>query len=57
MKELSANVEHPFRMIKRQFRYVKVRYRGMKKNMQQLFTLFAVPNLWMVRGKSIQMQA
>jgi len=25
---------------------VKVRYRGLKKNTAQLFTLFALPNLW-----------
>ena len=52
-----AKVEHPFRVIKRQFGFVKVRYRGLKKNTQQLFTLFALSNLWMVRGKLTQMQA
>ena len=52
-----AKVEHPFRVIKRQFGFVKVRYRGLKKNTQQLFTLFALSNLWMVRGKLMQMQA
>ena len=46
-----AKVEHPFRVIKRQFGFVKVRYRRLKKNTAQLFTLFALSNLWMVRGK------
>jgi IS5 family transposase len=46
-----AKVEHPFRVIKRQFGFVKVRYRGLKKNTAQFFTLFALSNLWMVRGK------
>ena len=46
-----AKVEHPFRVIKRQFGFVKVRYRSLKKNTAQLFTLFALSNLWMVRGK------
>jgi IS5 family transposase len=46
-----AKVEHPFRVIKRQFGHVKVRYRGLKKNTAQLKTLFALPNLWMARGK------
>lgn len=46
---IRARVEHPFRVIKRQFGYVKVRYRGLKKNTQQLNTLFALSNLWMVR--------
>ena len=46
-----AKVEHPFRVIKRQFGYARVRYRGLKKNTAQLFTLFALSNLWMVRSK------
>ena len=46
-----AKVEHPFRVIKRQFGHVKVRYRGLKKNTQQLMTLFALSNLWMVRNR------
>lgn len=46
---IRARVEHPFRVIKRQFGFVKVRYRGLKKNTQQLHTLFALSNLWMVR--------
>ena len=46
-----AKVEHPYQVIKRQFGHVKVRYRGLKKNTQQLITLFALSNLWMVRSK------
>jgi transposase, IS5 family len=46
-----AKVEHPFRVIKRQFGHVKVRYRGLKKNTAQLRTLFALSNLWMARAK------
>ena len=48
---IRAKVEHPFRVIKRQFGHVKTRYRGLKKNTQQLMTLFALSNLWMVRSK------
>ena len=44
-----AKVEHPFRVIKRQFGYTKVRYRGLAKNTAQLVTLFALSNLWMAR--------
>ena len=44
-------MEPPFRVIKRQFGHVKVRYRGLKKNTAQLKTLFALCNLWMVRNK------
>jgi IS5 family transposase len=50
---IRAKVEHPFRVIKRQFGFVKVRYRGLKKNTAQLITLFALSNLWMVRAKLI----
>ena len=46
---IRAKVEHPFRVIKRQFGFVKVRYRGPKKNTLQLKTLFALSNLWMAR--------
>jgi IS5 family transposase len=44
-----AKVEHPFRVIKRQFGYTKVRYRGLAKNAAQVLTLFALSNLWMSR--------
>ena len=48
---IRAKVEHPFRVIKRQFGFIKVRYKGLKKNAAQLMTLFALSNLWMVRSK------
>ena len=48
---IRAKVEHPFRVIKRQFGFAKVRYKGLKKNTAQLVTLFALSNLWMVRHK------
>ena len=51
---IRAKVEHPFRVIKRQFGHVKVRYRGLKKNTAQLYTLFALSNLWMVRRALLQ---
>ena len=44
-----AKVEHPFRVIKRQFGLTKVRFRGLAKNTAHVVTLFAVSNLWMVR--------
>ncbi|WP_312484320.1 IS5 family transposase [Stutzerimonas nitrititolerans] len=47
--QVRAKVEHPFRVIKRQFGYVKTRFRGLAKNTAQLVTLFALSNLWMVR--------
>jgi len=44
-----AKVEHPFRVIKRQFGLMKVRFRGLQKNTAHLLTLFALSNLWMAR--------
>jgi IS5 family transposase len=46
---IRAKVEHPFRILKRQFGYVKTRYRGLAKNTAQITTLFALGNLWMMR--------
>ena len=54
---ICAKVEHPFRVVKRQFGFVKARYRGLKKNTAQLTTLFALSNLWMVRDKLLSAQA
>ena len=54
---IRAKVEHPFRVVKRQFGYVKVRYRGLKKNTLQLKTLFALSNLWMARHQLMAAQA
>ena len=52
-----AKVEHPFRVLKRQWGHVKVRYRGLSKNTAQLHTLFALANLWMVRHRLMAAQA
>ncbi|MFM0592159.1 MULTISPECIES: IS5 family transposase [Paraburkholderia] len=46
---IRAKVEHPFRVLKRQFGYTKTRYRGLMKNTAQIMTLFALGNLWMAR--------
>ncbi len=51
---MRAKVEHPFRVIKRQFGHTKVLYRGLKKNTAQLITLFALSNIWMARGRLLQ---
>ena len=53
---IRAKVEHPFRVIKRQFGFVKVRYKGQKKNTLQLKTLFALSNLWMARHQLLAAQ-
>ena len=53
---IRAKVEHPFRVLKRQFGYTKARYRGLRKNTAQIVTLFALSNLWMAR-KSLMREA
>ncbi len=50
-----AKVEHPFRVIKRQFGLVKVRFRGLAKNTAHVVTLFALSNLWMARKQLMDM--
>lgn len=47
--QVRAKVEHPFRVITRQFGYTQVRFRGLVKNTVQMVTLFALLNLWMAR--------
>jgi IS5 family transposase len=53
---IRAKVEHPFRVLKRQFGFTKVRYRGLAKNTAQLVTLFALSNLWMARRQLLGAQ-
>jgi len=50
-----AKVEHPFRVIKRQFGLMKVRFRGLAKNTAHVITLFALSNLWMARRRLLAM--
>jgi IS5 family transposase len=38
-------------VIKRQFGYMKVRFRGLSKNAAQQTMLFALSNLWMMRKR------
>lgn len=51
-----ALVEHPFRVIKRQFGLLKVRFRGLEKNTAHIVTLFALSNLWMARRRLLALQ-
>ncbi len=41
--------EHAFRIVKHLWNYQKVRYKDLMKNASQIFTLFALANLYMVR--------
>jgi len=53
---IRAKVKHSFSVLKRQFGFVKVRYRGLKKNTLQLKTLFVRSNLWMDRHRLMATQ-
>jgi transposase, IS5 family len=49
--KIRAKVEHPFRILKRVFGFVKVRFRGLKKNHDHLCVGFALVNLYMHRKR------
>lgn len=51
LASLRAKVEHPFRVIKRQFGFTTVRYRGLAKNTARLHSLFALANLYLARRR------
>jgi transposase, IS5 family len=46
-----SKVEHVFAVIKLKFGYVKVRYRGIQKNANQVFALCALSNLFLSRQR------
>ena len=49
LSQVCAVVEHPFHIVKNRFRHKKLRYRGLHKNTAQLYTLFALANLVIVK--------
>ena len=49
-----SRVEHVFGVMKLKFRFVKVRYRGLKKNANRLFATCALVNLFLVRRTLFQ---
>jgi transposase, IS5 family len=52
---IRARVEHPFRVIKRQFGLAKVRFKGLAKNTAHVITLFALSNMWMARKQLMEL--
>lgn len=49
-----SKVEHPFLILKRIWRFAKVRYRGLMKNANRLFAACALANLFMVRKRLLR---
>lgn len=44
-----SKVEHPLRVIRRQFGYRKVHFKGLARNTARILTLFALSNRWVMR--------
>ena len=55
LAKVRAKVEHPFRVVKQQFKLCKVRFKGLAKNTAHVVTLFALSNLWMARKRLLTM--
>lgn len=49
--KVRSRVEHSIGVIKRVFGYAKVRYRGLRKNANQVFVLAALANQFMIRRR------
>jgi transposase, IS5 family len=52
-----AKVEHVFLVVKHLWNYRKVRYKGLFKNEVQVFSLFSLTNLYLVRNELQMMRA
>jgi IS5 family transposase len=50
---LRAIGEHPYLVVKRLWGHAKVRYRGLAKNLAQMYTLFGLANLYRVRKRFV----
>lgn len=55
--QIRAKGEHAFLVVKHLWHYQKVRYKGLYKNMVQVFSLFALANLYLVRNDLRKMAA
>lgn len=51
LSSIRSKVEFPFNVIKCQWNFTKVRYKGLVKNTLNLFTLFSLTNLYMMRKR------
>lgn len=57
MSRVRAKGEHAFGVIKNLWGHTKVRYKGIKKNSAQFFTLFALANLYLIRRRILNLNA
>ena len=49
ISSVRAKLEHPFQIIKFQWKYTKTRYREIIKNLSHLYLLFGLSNLFKIR--------
>ena len=54
--QIRAKGEHAFRVVKHLWRYQKVRYKGLYKNAVQVFGLFTLANLYLVRNELLMLE-
>ena len=54
---IRAKGEHAFHVVKCLWNYRKVRYKGLAKNAAQMFSLFALANLYLVRKELVMTRA
>ena len=50
-----SKVEHVFGVMKLKFGFVKLRYRGLKKNANQMFAVCGLVNLYLQRKKLLRL--
>src|SRR6266852_1970286 len=56
-RSVRSKVEHVFQVMKLKFGFVKLRYRGLKKNAHQLFVICGLVNLFLSRQKLLTASA
>ncbi len=49
--KVRSRVEHVFAVVKRQFGFAKVRYRGLEKNATRAFVALGLANIYLARGR------
>lgn len=54
--KIRAKVEHAFLIVKHIWQHRKVRYKGLYKNAVQLYSLFALANLYLVRHELVMIE-
>ena len=51
--QVRSRVEHVFAVVKRQFGFAKVRYRGLAKNATRAFVVLGLANIYLARARLV----